>query len=138
MKVVAVFKFGAVATAAVLLAGCATVAPSPVSLEGTAWRVSAIDGQATPATDAYRLEFREGRVSGKFGCNGFSGPYSLAGNTLTAGNVAATKMFCPGPASTFETEGFAVLQQPMQISWSSDSQVTLGNAAGSIALERLP
>ena len=137
MKVVAVCRHLLIAMAAGL-AGCASVAPTPTSLEGTSWTVAAIDGAATPRTDAYRLDFREGRIGGKFGCNRFSGPYALAGNTLTAGNVAATRMACPGPGDTFEREGFAVLAQPMQLQWQSGSRVTLTNAAGSIALERLP
>ena len=137
MKVVAVFRHGLIATAATL-AGCTSVALTPASLERTTWMVVAIDGVATPRTDSYRLEFRDGRVGGKFGCNGFSGPYTLAGNTLAAGNVAATRMACPGPADTFEREGFAVLTQPMHLQWESGSRVTLANTAGSIALERLP
>ena len=137
MKVVAAFKHALIAVAAGL-AGCASVATSPTSLEGTSWTVAAIDGAATPRTDAYSLEFRDGRIGGKFGCNGFSGPYSLAGDTLTAGNVAATRMACPGPADTFESQGFAVLAQPTQLQWQSGSHLTLTNAAGSIALERMP
>jgi heat shock protein HslJ len=137
MKVVAVSKHALIAVAAGL-AGCASVSTTPASLEGTTWTVAGIDDAETPRTDAYRLEFRDGRIGGKFGCNGFSGPYSLAGDTLTAGNVAATKMACPGPADTFEREGFAVLAQPMQLQWQSGSRLTLTNAAGSIALERLP
>jgi heat shock protein HslJ len=137
MKVVVVFRHVLIAVAAGL-AGCASVSTTPASLEGTTWTVARIDDAATPRTDAYRLEFRDGRIGGKFGCNSFSGPYSLAGKTLTAGNVAATKMACPGPADTFEREGFAVLAQPMQLQWHSGSRLTLTNAAGSIALERLP
>ncbi len=136
MKVVADSRLALVAVAA-SLAGCASVSATPASLEGTAWTVTAIDGVATPRTDAYRLELRDGRIGGKFGCNGFSGPYSLSGKTLTAGNVAATKMACPGPADMFEREGFAVLAQPMQLDWKSRSGLTLSNAAGSIALERI-
>jgi heat shock protein HslJ len=134
---VAVFRHIPIAVAAGL-AGCASVSTTPASLEGTAWTVSAIDGAATPRTDAYRLQFRDGRIGGKFGCNGFSGPYSLASDTLTAGNVAVTRMACPGPADTFERKGFAVLAQPMQLHWQSGSRLTLTNAAGSIAVERMP
>jgi len=137
MKAAAVFRPALIAVAAGL-AGCASVSTTPASLEGTSWTVASIDGAATPRTDAYRLEFRDGRIGGKFGCNGFSGPYSLAANTLTAGNVAATKMACPGPADTFEREGFAVLAQPMHLQWQSGSRLTLNNSAGSIALERTP
>ena len=135
MKVAAAFRH-ALITVAAGLAGCASVATSPRSLEGTSWTVAAIDGTATPRTDAYRLEFQNQRIGGKFGCNGFSGPYSLAGDTLTAGNVAATRMACPGPADRIESEGFAVLAQPMQLQWQSGSRLTLANAAGSIVLER--
>ena len=136
MKVAAVFRHALIVPAAGL-AACTSVSTTPTSLEGTSWTVAGIDGAATPRTDAYRLEFRDGRIGGKFGCNGFSGPYSLARDTLTAGNVAATEMACPGPAETFERQGFAVLAQPMQLQWLSGSRLTLTNAAGSIALERL-
>ena len=137
MKAAVVFRLAPIAVAAGL-AGCASVSLTPASLEGTTWIVTAIDGAATPGTDLYRFEFRDGRIGGKFGCNWFGGPYSLAGSTLTASNVAATKMACPGPADTFEREGFAVLAQPMQLQWHSGSRLTLANAAGSIALERQP
>ena len=133
----AVFRHVLIAVAATL-AGCASVSTSPASLEGTSWAVAGIGGAATPRTDAYRLEFRDGRIGGKFGCNSFSGPYGLAGDTLTAGSMAATKMACPGPAHTFESQGFAVLAQPMQLQWHSGSLLTLANAAGSIKLERMP
>ena len=133
----AVFRHILIAVAAGL-AGCASVSTTPTSLEGTTWTVTAIDGAATPRTDAYRLEFGDGRIGGKFGCNGFSGPYSLASDTLTACDVAATRMACPGPADRFEREGFAVLAQPALLQWQSGSRLTLTNAAGSIALERLP
>jgi len=137
MKAAAVFR-PALILAAAGVAGCTSISTAPTSLEGTRWMVAGIDGAATPRTDAYRLEFRGGRIGGKFGCNGFSGPYSLAGDTLTAGNLAATRMACPGPADMFEREGFAVLAQPMQLQWQSGSRLTLANAAGSIALERQP
>lgn len=137
MKVVAVSRAALIAVAAGF-AGCTSISMTPASLEGTTWAVAGIDGAATPRTDAYRLQFRDGRIGGKFGCNGFSGPYSLAGDTLTAGNVAATRMACPGPAERFESQGFAVLAQPMQLQWQSGSRLTLANAAGSIALERMP
>ena len=35
-------------------------------------------------------------------------------------------------------DGLAVLGSPMQMSWSSGNRLTLSNAAGSIALARLP
>lgn len=132
------FRLGFLATAGLLMAGCTGVQATNASLEGTQWQVTAIDGKATPRTDVYRIQFKDGQAGGRFGCNHFGGQYSAAGETLTVTNTASTLMGCPEPAATFEREGLAVLQHPMRMNWSSDRQFTLTNAAGSIALERLP
>ena len=131
----AVFRVFAAAAA---LAGCTSMATTSVSLDGTRWQVTAIDGRATPRTDVYRMEFKDGQAGGRFGCNHFGGQYSATGETLTVTNTTSTLMGCPEPAPTFEREGLAVLQQPMAINWSSGSRLTLTNGVGSIALERLP
>jgi heat shock protein HslJ len=47
-------------------------------------------------------------------------------------------MACPEPAMSFESEGLAVLRQPMRLSWIAGTELTLSNGAGSIALERIP
>jgi heat shock protein HslJ len=135
MKAAAVSRFVLVALATVL-AGCAT-AEAPATLEGSAWQVTSIDGEATPRTDMYRMEFMGGRASGRFGCNRFSGPYSSTGSTLALGPTISTKMGCPEPAGRHESEGLAVLQQEAQLSWAGN-QLILSNAGGSISLERLP
>ena len=103
MKAAAVSRVVLVAVAAVL-AGCATVeAPATPVLEGSAWQVTSIDGEATPRTDMYRMEFKDGRASGRFGCNRFSGPYSSTGSTLALGPTISTKMGCPEPAGRHES-----------------------------------
>ena len=126
------------AVLAALLSGCTSVATTNASLECTEWQVTAIDSKATPCTDTYRMEFENGRAGGRFGCNHFGGQYRVAGQILTVSNTASTLMGCPEPAATFELEGLAVLQQPMSLNWTSDGRLTLANAVGSIALERLP
>lgn len=135
MKAAAVSRVVLVALATVL-AGCAT-AEAPATLEGSAWQVTSIDGEATPRTDMYRMEFMGGRASGRFGCNRFSGPYSSTGSTLALGPTISTKMGCPEPAGRHESEGLAVLQQEAQLAWAGN-RLTISNASGSIALERLP
>jgi len=124
-------------TSLALLGACTTVAATPLTFEDTNWQVTAIDGQATPVSDAYRMQFDDGRVGGRFGCNHFGGSYTVGGKTMTVLNVTSTLMGCPEPAATFERQGLAVLQQPMRIDWQSDQQLTLSNRAGSIALQRL-
>ena len=137
MKAAAVSRLALIAVSAAL-AGCATAkAPGGPTLEGSAWQVTAIDGQATPRTDMYQIEFRDSRMSGRFGCNRFSGTYTATGSTLSLGPTMSTRMGCSEPAGTHEREGLAVLQQEAQLAWTG-SQLTISNHSGSIALERLP
>jgi heat shock protein HslJ len=133
------------ALAAAAAAGCTTVAADARTLDGTRWHVAAVNGQATPASDRYAMSFEGGRISARFGCNGGGAPYSVAGDVIRAGPVMSTKMAClpatdqPGPGPMeFENMGFAVLGQPMRMRWQSATRLTLGNPAGTIALERLP
>jgi heat shock protein HslJ len=137
MKVVAGSRFALIALAAVL-ASCATAGSSGPTLEGSGWQVVAIDGQATPRTDIYQMEFEDGRASGRFGCNRFSGAYTATGTALSLGPTISTKMACTEPANTHERKGFAVLQQEAKLDWSSNDGLTMSNANGSITLERLP
>lgn len=126
------------AVLAAFLAGCTSIAATNATLENTRWQVIAIDGQPTPRTETYRMRFKDGQAGGRFGCNRFGGQYSARGTTLTVSNTASTLMGCPEPAATFEREGLAVLQRPMAMQWASARRLTLSNAAGSIALERVP
>ena len=51
----------------------------------------------------------EGRVVGQAGCNRFTGSYTLTGDALTIGPLAATRMACPPPRMALETALFAAL-----------------------------
>jgi putative lipoprotein len=128
----AVFKAAALAFAC---AACTSIATNSLTFEGTSWRVTAIDGRATPADGGYMIEFSSGRISGRFGCNRWSGVYAVSGEMLTAIQVASTKMACPEPAMAFENQGLAILGQPARLKWTSSRKLTLVNEAGSIALE---
>ena len=123
---------------ALLCTACASVNVDARSFEGTSWRVVAINGQATPGGDSYRLDFERGKLGGRFGCNSFGGRYTASAGILTAHDIAATLMGCPQPAATFESAGFSVLAAPMQLRWTSGTRVSLTNAAGSLELERSP
>jgi heat shock protein HslJ len=121
-----------------MLAGCASTIGIRPSLEGTRWQVRSIDGQAVPPTSAYQVEFRGGRLAGKFGCNSFSGPYRLGQETILVGPVAATEMACPGEAMAHEAAGFAALRQPLRIFWTDlGARLVLTSSAGSLDLRRI-
>ena len=138
MKVAAVSRLTLVALAAAL-AGCATAeAPASPMLEGSAWQVTSIDGEATPRTDMYQVEFKDGRASGRFGCNRFSGTFTSTGTAVSFGPTMSTKIACPEPANSHERTGFAVLQQEAKLGWGENGALTVSNAGGTISLERLP
>ena len=118
-----------------LAAACTSIAADERTFETTDWRVTAINGQPTPPKGDYRLEFKDGRIGGRFGCNAFGGPYSVRQGMMTAGMLESTLMACGDPAGAFESEGFAILRQPMRMSWRSAQKLNLSNSAGSIELE---
>jgi heat shock protein HslJ len=137
-RAAAVSRLVSIAAAGVLVAGCTSIRATDASLESTRWQVVAIDGHATPRTHIYRMQFRDGDAGGRFGCNHFGGHYRVTSDALIVTNTSSTLMGCPEPAASFEREGLAVLQQPVRLNWTSDRKLMLSNAAGSIALERLP
>ena len=124
----------AVATFLLLLAACTSIAADARTFEGTSWRVTAINGRATPAAGDYRIEFRKGRIVGSFGCNHLGGPYRLGGRRMIVRDLVATEMACAEPAKSFERAGFRVLARPMELDWSSSRRLRLSNSAGSIHL----
>jgi heat shock protein HslJ len=124
------------AALALVCAACTSIEADARTFDGTRWHVTAIDGRATPATGDYHVEFKAGEISGRFGCNGWGGSYAVSGETMTAGNVMSTMMACGDPAMTFESEGLAVLRQPMHWSWIAAQKLTLSNGAGSIEMVR--
>ncbi len=86
------------AVSLVLVLG-ALVVPSPVladALAGSEWAPSELNGVATDIDIEQFVRFEsDGRVAGNGGCNQFTGSYSIDGEKLTIGSVAATRMACP-------------------------------------------
>jgi heat shock protein HslJ len=72
------------------------------TLEGTTWKVVELAGTAVPpqstARAAHLVFGAGGRLSGSDSCNRITGSYTLAGNGVTFGQIAATRMACPDTA----------------------------------------
>jgi heat shock protein HslJ len=114
--------------------GCGGAAVAPTSLAGTNWRVVSVNGRPTPPGGDYYVQFEANRVGAKFGCNGMGADYNQTANVLDLGPVIATRMACAD--MSFETQGGAILDRPMTMSWSGGDRLTLTNAAGRIDLTR--
>lgn len=88
------------ASIAVLLLGLAACesavsgGQAETKLEENDWVAETIAG--TPVIQAGRvtLSFGEGRVSGRSGCNLYSGPVEIGASTLKVGSLISTKMAC--------------------------------------------
>jgi heat shock protein HslJ len=86
------------------LTGAAAMAdiPAPPPIEGATWRAEAIGGNAPPAGAEVTLEIAGGNASGSAGCNRYTGAARLAGNGLSLGPLAATRMACAEPLMAVE------------------------------------
>ena len=119
------------ASAVGLVAGMAVTMAVAADLEGTSWRAEIITGQ--PVADGVETTLRfepDGKVAGTGGCNRFFGPVEIAGDVVTFGPVAATRMACPEPQSAQELRFFAALEAAERLTIDADGQLLLHGTAG--------
>jgi heat shock protein HslJ len=85
-------------------------AKEPVTLQGTSWlAVSTNNGRGGMVSLISGTEItanfeEDGTMSGSAGCNTYSAPFEVAGETMTVGMAASTRMFCEVPDGIMEQE----------------------------------
>jgi len=85
-------------------------ASTPAGLSGTSWQVTMYNNGKEAvvgliAESKVTLSFgADGQVSGKSGCNTYSGGYETSGDQLKIGPLASTRMFCEKPAGVMDQE----------------------------------
>jgi heat shock protein HslJ len=132
---------------AIALFSAASVArrPGPISLDRTAWEITAINGK--PTQRAPRIEFVRGLALGSTGCNSFEGSYVQNGQLLSFRRVFATEIGCPGAIGAQERALLTLLSPKVQILRGADGGImlksgrqtaTLRRAANCINCNRLP
>ena len=114
--------------------GCGGGILPPTDLAGTNWTFVSIGGVPVAADRPTTLAFEADRLSGSAGCNRFSGGYSAADGTLTAGPLAATRMACPGAGMTQENAFFALMRSPVSLSFPTDGTLILTGSDGQTAV----
>ncbi|MET9957846.1 META domain-containing protein [Streptomyces sp. NPDC006326] len=83
-------------------------ATSPVPdapLTVTDWAVTSLSGAPVPAGSTGRARFAltpDGTAAGSLGCNRFSSPAAVEGDSVTFGPLTSTRMACEGPAGEVE------------------------------------
>ncbi len=74
-------------------------AMEPASFEGQPWVLaSGFDEPQDVAATRPSATFESGTVGGSTGCNSYSAPYSVDGDSLEIGQIASTLMGCLPPA----------------------------------------
>jgi len=131
------------AAVALAIAACGSGStPSPsgpdLPLEGTTWQLTEYVGAAggvvaVPASVTVTATFADGTLSGNGGCNDYSAPYTVDGDTLSIGEVQATLMACTGPAGPVEPPYLAILPKVATFSITGNA-LELLNETGTITL----
>lgn len=122
-----------------LLAACAAgkdsvMAPESSPLVGSDWKLVALDGEAVAADSRASLTFASSTsVSGNGGCNNFVGGVNLSEGSVTFGNLAATRMACPGGAMALETRFLEALTQARSYQEESGKLILKGPNGGALA-----
>jgi heat shock protein HslJ len=103
-------------------------------LDGTHWKLTSYDAGGTstavPAGIVVDARFTAGTIAGSSGCNVYTGPVTITGQSITVGALATTQMACPGPKAETETAYLAALAKAATFTATADA-LTLFDSGGS-------
>ncbi len=133
---------GASAASSTAGASAAGSAGSGSGLEGPLWRLTAYLGPdgtsvSVPPAISASATFADGRVTGNAGCNDYTGSYTVAGDTLTIGPLAATQKAC-GPAETVVETAFMTVMGRVATYAVSGGSLELKTADGKVGMTFAP
>jgi uncharacterized membrane protein len=95
------------------------------AIEG-GWRVIRLGTELLPQGVTATVVFdREGRASGRSGCNRFTGAYTLSGEGLSFGQIAGTRMACPPAEMDTERRFLDLLQKVTRVTPGENGQLRL-------------
>jgi len=80
-------------------------------LWGSSWQVGTIDALDIAPADGVTIDFTDGRIAGRSGCNRYTGPVILRADRIAPGPIVATRMACPGRPERIEAAFLAALDQ---------------------------
>jgi heat shock protein HslJ len=124
-----------VLTLAAALAACAPEAPgNNTDMEGLTqvdWTAETINGKPVIEPGKVTMTFLEGRVSGRSGCNQYSGSAEYGRSKLKVGPLISTKMACmANGVMQQESEFLATLQNATTYAFRSDDSLIVSTPTG--------
>ena len=124
--------------------GTAVLAYTPAradALVGPHWEVTGINNGQQAVTSVIvgstvTATFgADGSVSGSAGCNSYSAPYTLAGDTLKVGPAVVTRKLCDTPVGVMQQEAvFLKALENSTVVEAASHGITLRDAGGAIQL----
>ncbi len=119
------------------LEGCGGAILPPETLADTSWEIVSIGGRRVPGGENYQIEFEANRMSGRAGCNRFSGSYRVGRDGFQAGPLAMTRMACPGPAMQHEEAASRILAGRVRLYYPDGRTLIMRGESGEIRLRRV-
>jgi len=103
------------------------------------WVAETIAGQPVINPGRVTLAFVEGRVSGRGGCNIYSGPVEIGNGTLKVGPLISTKMACGEPGLMQQESAYlGALQSARSYRFGADDKLTISTQAGALVYGGAP
>jgi hypothetical protein len=79
------------------------------ALDGTSWTLIEMDGHPPVAGSTVTIQFRDGRVSGRSGCNDYNGDYAANTRRVQMGLIFRNLMNCLGPRLMEQENRFSAI-----------------------------
>jgi heat shock protein HslJ len=103
-----------------------------VSVDGTSWTLTEIDGAAPAEGSVVTIQFADGAVNGSAGCNTYRGSYTLDGGQAEFSQMASTRMACLDEAVTAQENRYLeLLQGTLTLAVDGDT-LTITTADGAV------
>lgn len=127
-----------------LLGACESAAvpdakPMADQLTQSDWAAETIDGTPVVNPGRVTLSFGDGRVSGRGGCNLYSGPAEIGDGTLKFGPMISTKMACIENGLMQQEQAYLkALQDARRYVVGPDGKLTISTSSGAIVFGPVP
>jgi heat shock protein HslJ len=106
-----------------LVASCSVLRPSGANeLDGKQWELLYIRKSTPLEGSTITIEFENGEVHGRSGCNSYFGEYTVKGNEISFGMLAATEMACMDPEGIMQQEQEYLTFLSEVVAWSVEGE----------------
>ncbi len=129
---------------AIGLAGCESAVsddsgPDDARLTQDDWVAQTIAGKPVVHVGRVTLSFAEGRVSGRGGCNLYSGPVEYGKGAIKVGPLISTKMACMEDGLMQQESAYlTTLQGAERYAVGADGKLTIATKTGAIVYDSAP